>query len=113
MFFLRLSDLDTRLIATYLAQCILGLILFFIFRHFSILYIRRFLRSWARSWIAFSVYMFCTATMVLTVQESRFTSFTMPLSFLAQTGCFLHIVFLLIGTYQLIYVKPVKRRSRY
>lgn len=113
MFFLRLSDLDTRLIATYLAQCILGLILFFIFRHFSILYIRRFLRSWANSWIAFSVYMLCTAIMVITVRERQVTFLTMPLSFLAQTACFLQIVFLLIGTYQLIYVKPVKRRLRY
>jgi len=113
MFFLTLSDLDTRLIATYLAQCILGLILFFIFRHFSILYIRRFLRSWANSWIAFSGYMFCTAIMVITVRESRVTFLTMPLSFLAQTGCFLHIVFLLVGTYQLIYVKPIKRRLKF
>jgi uncharacterized membrane protein YoaK (UPF0700 family) len=46
-----------RLIMTYLAQSIMGVIMFVIFIYFSKLFHRKFLRTWSWSWLAFSFYM--------------------------------------------------------
>lgn len=107
------SDLETRLVVTYLAQSVLGLILFFVFNHFSKIYIRRFLKSWSRSWFAFSIYMLCSALLIVVMRHDQYRAFNLPLSFIAQVGCFSQIVLILIGTYQLVYFKPLKKRTHF
>lgn len=94
---------------TSLAQCVLGIILFFVFKHFSRVYIRRFLRSWSQSWIAFAVYMLCKA-LLFKVSTFEQGFILLGLNFLAQLGCFSQIFLILMGTYQLIYERPVKRK---
>lgn len=98
------------LIMTSLAQCVLGIILFFIFRHFSRIYIRRFLRSWSQSWIAFAIYMLSTAFVLLKAPPFKQDFALLSLSFMAQLGCFSQIFLILMGTYQLVYERPVKRK---
>lgn len=97
--------------AAYVAQATLGLAMFFIFRHFGLVYIRRFLRTWSRSWLAFSVYMTSTVILMGDAGEDNFPPVGLvPLNIIAQVGSFLHIVYILIGSYQLVSSKPVNRR---
>ena len=101
------------MVVTYLAQSVLGLLLFFVFNHFGKIYIRRFLKSWSRSWFAFSVYMLCLALLVIVNQREQYQVFNLSLSFIAQVGCYTQIVLILIGTYQLVYFKPLKKRMQF
>lgn len=110
MVFTGLSEATVNLIMTCLAQSMLGIILFFVFRHFSRIYIRRFLRSWSHSWIAFAVYMLCSALILLRSPAFEQDFALLSFSFLAQLGCFSQIFMILIGTYQLVYERPVKRK---
>lgn len=97
--------------AAYVAQATLGLVMYFIFRHFSLVYVRRFLRTWSRSWLAFSVYMISTVIlMIYTDQDVLPPPGMLTFSITAQVGSFLHIAYLLIGSYQLVRSKPVNRR---
>lgn len=97
--------------AAYVAQATLGLVMYFIFRHFSLVYVRRFLRTWSRSWLAFSVYMISTVIlMIYTDQDVLPPPGMLTFSIAAQVGSFLHIAYLLIGSYQLVRSKPVNRR---
>src|SRR4051812_19378461 len=107
--FLQLSEFTSRIMVMDLAQCILGMIIFFIFRHFSKIYIRRFLRSWSRSWLAFAVYMFCSALLLL-ISPVEGSAWYVVLGFLAQLGCYSQIFLVLMGTYQLINERPIKRK---
>ncbi|NJM25412.1 MAG: HAMP domain-containing histidine kinase [Bacteroidia bacterium] len=101
-----------RLLITYLAQVLLGVVMYFIFRYFSRLYIRRFLRTWSQSWIAFAVYMFCTAILTVLPQatDAPWDRLRLLFSYFAQMGCFLQIVFILLGSHQLVYSKPLSRK---
>jgi signal transduction histidine kinase len=103
------SDVTTRLIVTYLAQLVLGFILFLIFNHFSKIYIRKFLKSWARSWLAFSLYMLSNAFLIVIISNPEYRVYNLSLSFLAQVGCFLQVALVSIGTYQLVNPKVIKR----
>jgi len=105
------SDSTTRLIVTYLAQFVLGAILFLIFNHFSKIYLRKFLRSWARSWLAFAVYMFSNAMLTIVISNNQYKVFGLSLSFLAQVGCFLQVALISIGTYQLVQPRAIKKKE--
>lgn len=104
-------DTTTRLIVTYLAQLVLGVILFLIFNHFSKIYLRKFLRSWARSWLAFSVYMLANATLTIVLSNNQYKVFGLSLSFLSQVGCFLQVTLISIGTYQLVQARVIKKKA--
>jgi signal transduction histidine kinase len=108
--FLQLSEFTSRIVVMDFAQCALGVIMFFIFRHFSKIYIRRFLRSWSRSWLAFAVYMFCSSVN-LAASASEGTVVSIILGFMAQLGCYSQIFLVLMGTYQLINERPIKRKT--
>lgn len=103
-------EATTRLFYVYLAEITLGLIFVFIFRHFGTLYRRRFLITWSLSWIAYSVY---TATsgivqIFLPLEQSIVRD---VLSITAQVACFLQVIMILRGTYELIYDKAFSRRK--
>lgn len=111
MVFKRLFQLAADPAVAYVAQATLGLVMFFIFRHFSLVYVRRFLRTWSRSWLAFSVYMASTVVLMVNAEEEVLPPPGMlPFNITAQVGSFLHIAYLLIGSYQLVASKPVNRR---
>jgi signal transduction histidine kinase len=104
-----LSAVEARLIYIYLSEVILGLIFFFIFRHFGNLYQRLFLHTWSYSWIAFALYMASSGIVMVFLVDERSLQRTI-LSIVAQLCCFLQIIFILRGTYELIYDKAFSRR---
>jgi len=111
MFFTGPPEAFVSILMTSLAQCVLGIVLFFVFRHFSLIYVRRFLRSWSHSWIAFAVYQLCTGLILLKTPLFEQDFLSVSLSFFAQLGCFSQIFLILMGTYQLVYERPVKRKT--
>src|SRR6187551_2435525 len=104
-----ISEYETRLIYIHLSETILGMIFFFIFRHFGILYRRLFLHTWSYSWIAFAFYMVCSGIVLVFLLDERSMQRTI-LSIIAQLCCFLQIIFILRGTYELIYDKAFSRK---
>jgi len=106
---LNLSDTTERLLILYLAESILGLILFLIFRYFGELYRRRFLFTWSVSWLAFAGYMLSSAVVILLIFE-RQSGVRLLMSIVAQLTCFMQIIFILRGTYELIYEKYFNRK---
>jgi signal transduction histidine kinase len=107
---LNLADTTVRLLYLYLAQCILGGILFFMFRHFGILYRRRFLYTWALSWGAFAVYMACTGVVAFYLAQSQ-SPVRLVTSVVGQMSCFLQVLWVLRGTYELITERAFNRRQ--
>jgi signal transduction histidine kinase len=104
-----LTESAARLIYIHLSEIILGLIFFFIFRHFGNLYRRLFLHTWSYSWIAFALYMASSGFVMIFLLDERSNLRTM-LSIMAQLCAFLQIIFILRGTYELIYDKAFSRR---
>ena len=94
----------------YLAQCMLGITMFFIFRHFSKIYIRRFLRSWSRSWIAFAAHVLFTALIYLIPIGENYFLLRLALGFFSLLASFLQIFLILLGNYQLVFERPIKRK---
>ncbi len=104
-----LSEAPARLIYIYLSEIILGLIFFFIFRHFGNLYRRLFLHTWSYSWVAFALYTGCQGIVLLFLVDERSMQRTI-FSVAAQLSSFLQIIYILRGTYELIYEKAFSRR---
>jgi signal transduction histidine kinase len=104
-----LSEYEIRAIYIHLSEVILGLIFFFIFRHFHALYRRLFLQTWAYSWLAFAFYIASSGIVIIFLIDERSMQRT-TLSIVAQLCCFLQIIFILRGTYELIYDKAFSRK---
>jgi signal transduction histidine kinase len=104
-----LSGYETRVIYVHLSEIILGLIFFFIFRHFGMVYRRLFLHTWSYSWIAFAAYMITSGIVTVFLLDERSMQRT-ALSITSQLCCFLQIIFILRGTYELIYDKAFSRK---
>jgi len=104
-----LSGYETRVIYVHLSELILGLIFFFIFRHFGMVYRRLFLHTWSYSWIVFAIYMISSGIVTVFLLDERSMQRTV-LSIVAQLCCFLQIIFILRGTYELIYDKAFSRK---
>jgi signal transduction histidine kinase len=105
-----LSEYSTRLLYIYFAEVTLGLIFFFIFRHFGTLYRRRFLLTWSLSWMAYSIYMFTSGFVFVFLIKTQ-SWFRDSLSIIAQLACFLQIIMILRGTYELIYERAFSKRK--
>jgi signal transduction histidine kinase len=104
------SETALRLIYLYVAECTLGIILFFVFRYFGILYRRRFLYTWALSWLAFAIYITATCVVTAFFMQSQSTT-RLVISTLAQMSCFLQIIWILRGAYELVTEKAFNRRK--
>lgn len=100
---------QTRLFYVYLAEFALGLIFVFIFRHFGSLYRRRFLITWSYSWIAYAIYTFASGAVQIYLLE-RHGIVRDFFSIAAQMACFLQIIMILRGTYELIYDRAFSRK---
>ena len=81
-------EIAARFTYIYLSEIILGLIFFFIFRHFGNLYRRPFLHTWSFSWIAFALYMASSGIVFLFLLDERSLQRAL-LSIVAQLSCFL------------------------
>lgn len=93
----------------YLAEFILGTILFFVFRHFSQLYRRRFLYTWALSWLHFSLFMLSSAFVLWWTFPSTIVDHVLMV--VAQLTCFMQVVLILRGTHELVSEKAMSRRK--
>ncbi|MEO5975609.1 MAG: HAMP domain-containing sensor histidine kinase [Chryseolinea sp.] len=103
-------ETTTRLFYVYLAQITLGLIFFFIFRHFGTLYRKRFLSTWSWSWAAYATYAGTSGVVTLFLLDTQ-SYFRDSLSIIAQVACFLQIIMILRGTYELIYDRVFSKRK--
>jgi signal transduction histidine kinase len=103
-------EATTRYFYVYLAEITLGLIFVFIFRHFGLLYRRRFLLSWSYSWLAYATYTLSSGVVQIFLLE-RYGLIRDSLSVIAQMACFLQIIMILRGTYELIYDKAFSRKK--
>jgi signal transduction histidine kinase len=103
-----LSEYSTRLLYIYFAEVTLGLIFFFIFRHFGKLYRRRFLITWSLSWMAYAIYMGTSGFVFVFLIKTQ-SWFRDSLSIVAQLACFLQIIMILRGTYELIYERAFSK----
>ncbi len=72
MFSTSLSEATQPLLFLYAAEVILGLILFFIFRHFGNLYRRRFLYTWSLSWLAFCLFIICSSIVLILFEKQSY-----------------------------------------
>ncbi|MEJ1236917.1 HAMP domain-containing sensor histidine kinase [Chryseolinea sp. T2] len=103
-------EATTRLFYVYLSEITLGLIFVFIFRHFGALYRRRFLITWALSWLAYAVYALTSGVVqIFLIEQQGFLRDSFGIA--AQVACFLQIIMILRGTYELIYDKAFSRKK--
>lgn len=103
-----LSDSSGKLFYIFLSQLILGGILFFVFRYFSTIYRRKFLGTWAASWLSFSVYMFCLILMVSGIGADSIVA--LVLYVVIQLMCFLQIILMLRGIHEMVSEKALNRK---
>jgi len=101
------EDLE-RLFYLHVAEFILGITMFFVFRHFGLLYKRRFLYTWALSWMAFAIYI--AGSTVTTIFIQQYSISRLAVNIAGQMACFLQIIFVLRGTYELVAEKAFNRR---
>jgi signal transduction histidine kinase len=102
-------DTTERLLLLYLAEIVLGFLLFLIFRHFGNLYRRRFLYTWSFSWSAFAVYVLSTGIILAFIPKGQ--SFVRTaLSVTAQLACFLQIILIVRGTYELVFERAFNKK---
>jgi signal transduction histidine kinase len=108
---LKFNDLSLVVAMVYLAQAVVGVTLFFIFRYFSKLYQQRFLTAWSVSWVLFSVSM--VAFFFLTGGFARMPAsqpLGMFISWLSITFSYMHIFMLIVGTYELLDMKFAQKK---
>jgi signal transduction histidine kinase len=109
MFSTSLSEATERLLFLYTAEVILGLILFFIFRHFGNLYRRRFLYTWSLSWLAFCLFIICSSVVLILFEKQSYGRNI--LSVVGQLASFLQVIMILRGTYELLYEKGFNKKK--
>jgi signal transduction histidine kinase len=108
---LEFTDLSIVLASTYLAQAIIGVTLFIIYRHFGKLYERPFLFRWAYAWICFAVAMI--AFILLTAGVARMPAWyptAMVVSWVSITFSYAHIFLIMAGVYELVKSKIVSTK---
>jgi len=74
------------------------------------MYRRRFLISWSLSWMAYSIYMSTSGFVVVFLIQTQ-SWFRDSLSITAQLACFLQVIMILRGTYELIYERPFSKEK--
>src|SRR6218665_2335161 len=107
---LTFSEHTWHLLYLYLAECLLGIINYFVFRHFGRLYRRRFLYTWALGWLAYAGYAFSTGIITAFLMGSHTWS-RVIVSIIAQMACFLQVLLTLRGTHELVYERALNRRQ--
>ncbi len=108
---LQFTDLSIVLAATYLAQALIGVTLFIIYRHFGKLYDRKFLYRWAYGWVCFAVAM--VAFIFLTGGVARMPAwYPVPLaaSWVSIAFSYAHILLIMAGVYELLRSKTVSKK---
>mgnify|MGYP002777802822 CR=1 FL=1 len=108
---LQFNDLSLVLAATYLAQAIIGITLFIIYRHFGRIYDRKFLFRWAYAWMCFAVAM--VAFIFLTAGVARMPAwYPLPLlvSWVSIAFSYAHIFLVMAGVYELLRAKNVSKK---
>lgn len=100
------------LLVIYLTQAAIGFALFFIFRHFSLLYNRRYLLTWSWSWLSFSgaVALFGYVAVATVRYHIGFWPVQL-LNFLSLVLGYSHLIFFLVGVTELVSEQDSKRST--
>jgi signal transduction histidine kinase len=109
---LKFNDLSFVVAMAYLAQAIIGITLFIIFKYFSALYKQHFLNMWANGWVFFAVSM--VAFFFLTGGFARMPAnhpVGMLISWTSMTFSYAHIFMLVCGTYELFQQARTKQKT--
>ena len=105
-----LSTALARTVITYLAQAVLGLILFLIFKHFYKIYNHRFLNTWAISWLSFGVFMISTAAVTGMGINQPFGIGRISLTVISMISSYAQAALILVGSLELIRSKAISRK---
>lgn len=105
-----LSTTLARTVITYLAQAVLGLILFFIFRHFFRIYNHKFLNTWALSWLSFAVFMISTAAITSMGINQPYGFYRISLTIISMMSSYTQAALILVGSLELIRSKAFSRK---
>ncbi len=100
---LEFKDLSVVVAITYLAQAVIGITLFIVFKYFGKLYKQHFLRLWANGWIFFAVSMI--AFFFLTSGFADLPAnhpLGMLISWTSIAFSYAHIVLLIMGAHELL-----------
>lgn len=106
-----LNSVLARTVITQVVQAVLGVILFFVFRYFAIIYQRKFLNTWSLSWIAFAVFMISTAVITAIGINQPYGFQRISLTMISMVGSYAHAAFIVVGSLELIRSKPVSRKQ--
>ncbi len=100
----------SSIFSTYIAQFTFGIVLYYVFQHFGSLYSRRFLKTWSWSWLAFSLSILAQGLSLILVGEAgNVTMFA--LTFSVQAYAYLQILFLLVGTRQVLKDDKIRNQN--
>lgn len=105
-----LSTALARTVIMFLAQAILGFLLFFIFRYFFRLYNHKFLNKWALSWLSFSISMISTAVITNMGINQPYGTGRIPLTVISMASSYVQAALILVGSIELIRSKAISRR---
>lgn len=110
MFFQGLeNEVIARTGVTYLAEAIIGILMAIAFFYFSHLYSRHYLKTWAISWLAFFIGTFSLGFATL-YGLNRADNIRLISSLISQAGNLLHVLFLLLGTFEVVRAKRINNR---
>jgi len=103
-----------RILVSYSGQAIWGLGLALILWYFFNLYQRKHLKLWSFSWLAFASFVFFSLLTLYCVQNDTIGPVWQNIfTFLFQIAGLMHVVWLLQGTYHLIYRKSFSLKQEY
>lgn len=100
-----------RTVAIYVAEGLVGIILFLVFFYFSRIYQRRFLANWALSWIALAIFAFSSAWITFSGIPDSSGTVRFMVSLVSIFGCFSHVALVLLGSFELALNRVAKRNQ--
>ena len=96
--------LTSFVLSIYAAQALAASISAWIFYRYSKRYDRSYLETWSRSWAALAIYDLSAASaLILAMWVSPTTPLRPWVSLVSQVAAYLHVVWLLVGAYELTY----------
>lgn len=104
-----MSDILSKTAVTYFAQAAIGLFLFFILRYYAGVYKRHFLTVWSYCWLAAFLNFLTIA--ILTLSWNSGPEIRNTLSFVSTLAQLCHVLFLVIGSLELIGKSQVSSRT--
>lgn len=105
------QEILLRVLTNYVMQGVWSVILALILLKFYLVYREGYLKYWSLSWAAFSVYMILAAVAIMNVHlYAPNHPLRISFSVLSLIGGYLQLIWLILGTLQLLYGTSIKRK---